>query len=206
MELSRKHVGFWSGLAAVAAAAVVACTACCIPLIVPMLAWLGVAGLALMGTYGLLAAAFGAAAIGLIILIRRRHRTRHGTACGVAPKCQTGCGSQGCVAGSTELAADMPAPIACTLSAADSKERARWLSELKGRALIRHRMDGLSVHLSYLLVAATDVEQMVRQERACCSFLHFDLRRTATTMELTVTASADGAADARLLFAHLVSD
>lgn len=206
MELSKKHVGFWSGLAAVAATAVMACTACCIPLIVPMLAWLGVAGLALMGTYGPLAAAIGAAGIGLIILIRRRGRARRHAACGVAPKCQTGCGSQGGVARSIELAADMPVPIACTLSADDIKVRARWLNELKGRALISHRMDGLSVHLSYRLVAANDVEQMVRQERACCSFLLFDLRRTATTLELTVTAPADCAADARLLFAHLVPD
>lgn len=72
MELSRKRVGFWDGVTGLAGAALIACAACCVPLVAPLLAWLGVAGLTLMGPYGMLAAAFGVAAIMSVMLMRRR--------------------------------------------------------------------------------------------------------------------------------------
>ena len=204
MELSRKQVekagtvasaGIWGAL-------VLACAACCLPLVAPLLAWLGVAGLTLAGPVGVAAGAVGAGALVWITVARRRRRAQ----CQAAPitnsPCQAGCAEN---SGPSKARVECnPAPIACTLSGADFKERALWLTELKKRALIRHRLDGLSVHLVYRLEAAADVEKMVRQEQACCAFLHFDLQRTATGIELKVTAPVEAAADAQALFAHLL--
>ena len=207
MELSRKRVKFWSGATGVAGALLIACMACCLPLMAPVLAWLGVAGLALMGPYGLLAAALAAAAIVSVMLMRRRRRSQcQGVKSGATSACQAGCTAPQKVVEEAIVAPSLPAPIACTLSTNDFKERALWLNELKARSLLSHRFAGLSVHLSYRLDAADDVEKMVRQEQACCSFLHFDLRRSGTAMELTVTAPAEAAADAKILFAHLVPE
>jgi hypothetical protein len=73
MKMSRmRDVGLWAG----AGAALLACTACCIPLVAPLLAWLGVAALALTGPYGVLLASLCAGVIALVALRRRRQRLR----------------------------------------------------------------------------------------------------------------------------------
>jgi hypothetical protein len=210
MELSRKRDGFWRSVTGVTGVMLLACTACCLPLVAPLLAWLGVAGLSLLGPYGMLAAALGAVAIVSVMLMRwrrRRHTQCHSAESVGKSSCQmAGCTPPRTAASEAIVAPNMPAPIACTLSTSDFKERASWLKELKARALLSHRYEGLSMHFSYRLEAADDVEKMVRQEQECCSFLQFDLRRTGTTMELTITAPAEAAADAQVLFAHLVQD
>jgi hypothetical protein len=196
MELSRKQIGKASTLAGagIGGAFLLACSACCLPLVAPLLAWFGVAGLALTGPVGVVAGVIGAGALVWMTVAPRRQRVQcQGTSSSNSP-CQARCVEHS------------PAPIACTLSSADFKERALWLSELKKRALVSHRVDGLSAHLWYRLESAADVGKMVQQEQACCAFLHFDLRRTATGMELTVTAPAEAAADAQALFAHLLPD
>lgn len=202
--LSLKRIGHLGGTTAVVGAVLAACAACCAPLIAPLLAWLGIAGLTQMGPFGLLAAALGSIALGSVLLIRRHRRRQCASSAVAQSSCQAGCKSGGVPAKDDVANSSLPAPIACSLSPTDFKERARWLEELKARALISHRLDTLSAHLSYRIDAADDIEKMVRQERACCSFLHFELRRTADTLELTVTAPADAGVDAHLLFAHLV--
>ena len=97
-----------------------------------------------------------------------------------------------------------PAPIACTLSAANFKERALWLRDLTSRALLRHQLDGLSLNLSYRLEAATDIDKMVLQEKECCAFLSYTVRRAAVSIDVTVTGPADASADAQALFSHLL--
>ncbi len=76
MELSRKRVGIWGRAAGLTGAMLIACMACCLPLMAPLLAWLGVAGLALMGPYGMLAAASVVGAILSVVMMRRRRRAQ----------------------------------------------------------------------------------------------------------------------------------
>ena len=87
MEMSRKHVKKAGVVASVGAggALLLACAACCAPLAAPLLAWLGVAGLTLMGPIGLGAAAIGALALVWMAVARRRRRAQ----CRIA--CRTGC-------------------------------------------------------------------------------------------------------------------
>lgn len=94
MEQSKKRVGFWGGITGVAGAILIACMACCIPLVATLLAWLSVAGLALLGPYGMLAAAFVAFAIASAMLMRRRRRSQcQSTQSGATSACQAGCTS-----------------------------------------------------------------------------------------------------------------
>lgn len=97
-----------------------------------------------------------------------------------------------------------PAPIACTLSAANFKERAIWLRELTAHALLSHRVVGLQLFLSYRQDATDDVEKMVRQEQECCGFLKYELRPGNESIEVAVTAPAATSLDAQALFAHLI--
>lgn len=97
-----------------------------------------------------------------------------------------------------------PAPIACTLSATNFKERAIWLRELTARALISHRIAGPLLYLSYRASARDDVEKMVQQEQQCCGFLKYELNTRAEAIDVTVTAPAETSADAHALFAHLI--
>ncbi|MEJ7804662.1 MAG: hypothetical protein WKG03_01910 [Telluria sp.] len=75
MELSKNGGWKWVGVTGGIGALMLACLACCLPLVTPLLAWLGVAALGFMGPIGLVAALFGAAAIVSVIMLRRR-RTR----------------------------------------------------------------------------------------------------------------------------------
>jgi hypothetical protein len=94
--------------------------------------------------------------------------------------------------------------MACTLSAADFKNRSKWLNDLTSEALASYQVKGLTARLTYKADAATDVEQLVRQEQGCCSFLRFDLSRGSDLIELTITAPEDAGEDAQALFAHLI--
>lgn len=194
--------------AGVAVAAAVACTACCIPLIAPfsasMLAGAGAFCLeeVINPWYFVGAAVIAfAATFGWLSYRRRRSSRRDGTgACG----CQGGCGADSASSAAPVMNVTKPAPIACTLAAANFKARATWLRHLSSRALLRHQLDGLSLSLSYRLEAAADIEKMVLQERECCAFLSFTVRRTEESIEVTVTAPADAGADAQALFSHLL--
>jgi len=97
-----------------------------------------------------------------------------------------------------------PAPIDCTLSAANFKERATWLRELTARALVSHRLEASRLQLSYRLDCEADIEKMVRQEQHCCGFMKYAMRVTAASVEVTVTAPAEASADAHALFEHLI--
>jgi hypothetical protein len=96
-------------------------------------------------------------------------------------------------------------PIACTLAPGDFKDRVGWIRELSAKSLRSHHRDGLMLELTYDRAAAVDVHEFVRRERACCCFLHFDVRESADAVHLTITAppEAQGAADD--LFAHFIA-
>lgn len=95
MELKRidrkTRVGAAGALGLVAAA----CVACCagLPLLVPLLAWLGIAGLgaAVTGWY-LAAGGIFAAGVGATLYVRHRRwaaKSRHAHGCGCATRCRT---------------------------------------------------------------------------------------------------------------------
>ncbi|MFL9966043.1 hypothetical protein PQR02_34520 [Paraburkholderia sediminicola] len=62
---------------------------------------------------------------------------------------------------------DKSAPLACSLSAKDFKDRANWLKGLTANALLAHHVEGLCARLTYRAEAAEDVERLVRQEQQC---------------------------------------
>lgn len=101
---------------------------------------------------------------------------------------------------------DKIAPIACTLSPADFKERAQWLKEMTGRALIGWKDLPHGILLSYRRDTILDVEKLVWQEQSCCGFLDFKIYPKPDSVELAITTKKDLGPDARLLFAHLLPD
>lgn len=104
------------------------------------------------------------------------------------------------------MTSDKSAPLACSLSAKDFKDRANWLKDLAANALVAHHVEGLCAHLTYKAEAAEDVETLVRQEQQCCGFLRFQVNRNDEHVELTITAPESAGIDARAFFAHLIPD
>lgn len=91
-------------------------------------------------------------------------------------------------------------PIACTLSSAELPERLAWIRQVTTQSLLAYRLDGTTLHLTYACEARVELERIVAGERQCCGFLHFELRDTQGTVELTIGAPAEAGADARWLF------
>lgn len=76
MELARKKRGVWAGALGAAGVTVGACAACCVslPLLGPLLAWLGIAGLSGMATSWYVAASVLGIGVAALLFVRRRHR------------------------------------------------------------------------------------------------------------------------------------
>jgi hypothetical protein len=102
------------------------------------------------------------------------------------------------------MAANKPAPIACTLTPNEFKDRAASLRRLADDALLAHRIHGGTAHLLYRLEAKEAVEQLVRQEQACCNFLRFEMVQTVLGIEVSVVAPSEARDDAEALLAHLL--
>jgi hypothetical protein len=98
------------------------------------------------------------------------------------------------------------APIACTLGAHELKSRFAEIGALAGRALLDHEQDGRTLRLRYALDAAAQLEQLVHEERQCCPFLQFDLRRAPAAIHLDITAPMEAGDFAPLLYAHFVGE
>lgn len=98
------------------------------------------------------------------------------------------------------------APIACTLTRGDFKDRASWIRELASRSLRAARRTPLALHLTYAPEAAAQVRELVRKERSCCAFLIFELGEDPAGVHLTITAPEDARDAVDLLFAHFAPD
>ena len=96
-------------------------------------------------------------------------------------------------------------PIACTLGSGDFKDRIGWIRELSAKSLQSHRRDGLMLELTYDTSAAADVHDLVRREKACCGFLHFDVHESADAVHLTITAPPEAQSAADELFGYFVA-
>lgn len=96
-------------------------------------------------------------------------------------------------------------PIACTLGAGDYQARMRWIADLNQRSLQGHRRDDLTLRIVYEAGALADVEQLVRQETACCSFLAFEIEQRPDSIHLVVTAPEDARLAADTLFENFIA-
>jgi len=81
-----------------------------------------------------------------------------------------------------------PAPIACTLNAAEFRTRRMKIADLNRTALTSYRRDDLRLELSYAIEARPQVLEMVRAEQACCSFLTFEIREEHGALRVIVQA------------------
>lgn len=96
MEISRNRIKKAGTVASVGAggAMLLACAACCAPLVAPLLAWLGVAGLAFMGPIGIGAAVIGAVALVWMAVAWRRRRSQCRDKNSPHAVCQIDCGAK----------------------------------------------------------------------------------------------------------------
>jgi hypothetical protein len=82
-------------------------------------------------------------------------------------------------------------PIACTLSAADLKDRERAWRKLMGSGLVtRDRVPG-GIRLSPAPGAAEALIQLINLERDCCAWIDFEVSDGSVA---TLRADADGEA------------
>ena len=95
MELKRKKLPVSAGIVGLAGSTAVACVACCVsfPLLAPVLAWLGVAGLGAVasGWYLAMAFAFVLGVVAILLWHRqgRRACARNARTCACNPHCKT---------------------------------------------------------------------------------------------------------------------
>lgn len=98
------------------------------------------------------------------------------------------------------MATEVDAPVACALRPADLRPRLAWIREVTTRHLVRHRLEGQTLHLTYRAEAGPDLEQLVAQERECCPFLHFALQQAPHAIELTIVAREGARGSEQWLF------
>lgn len=170
-----------------------ACAACCaIPLAAPLFGSAVIAG-AIAG-FGEWSERIVLGGAGLVAFLIWRHmRSQRDPIEGAGGAC-------GCPAASS------PAPIACTLTPGDFKERVQWIRDLARASLRDARREPLALHLTYDVSAAPRVREMVRKEEACCAFLHFDLREDARGVHVSITAPERAREAANELFAHFAPE
>jgi hypothetical protein len=88
-------------------------------------------------------------------------------------------------------------PVACTLSAADLKDRERAWTKLMGSGLVkRDRVPG-GIRLSADPGAAEALIQLIDLERECCAWIDFAVSEGSVA---TLTADAEGEAVLAAMF------
>lgn len=99
-----------------------------------------------------------------------------------------------------------PAPIACTLTPVDLRERIVELAALTREALQSSERAGLALTLRYMPEAADRVRQMIAKERECCAFLTFAVDEVPGSLQVTITAPERARAVAAELFAQFTGE
>lgn len=92
-----------------------------------------------------------------------------------------------------------------TLAPGAFKDRLAWIRALTKDALRSHERRDLALHLLYAPEARDRVCEMVRNERACCPFLTFDLHEQPHEIRLTITAPEAARETADMLFDQFVA-
>ena len=89
-------------------------------------------------------------------------------------------------------------PIACTLTAADLRDREGAWAKLLGSGLVdRNRVAG-GIQLHAAPGAAAALIELTDLERECCAWIDFAVTRDPTTRGVDVTLTADRAGEAVL--------
>jgi hypothetical protein len=89
---------------------------------------------------------------------------------------------------------------ACTLPSDALQPRLAWIRRVTTESLVRHRLEGNTLHLTYRREASCQLEKIVAEEQRCCTFLRFSLRELADGVELEIQAPGGVGADALWLF------
>lgn len=95
--------------------------------------------------------------------------------------------------------AELPA-IACTLSAAEYRDRIAWIADLNRSALLGYRRDGRRIALNYHASYAARVRDFVGREQRCCPFLGFAVEFHGDVLTVEVEAPVEAAEAADALF------
>jgi hypothetical protein len=103
------------------------------------------------------------------------------------------------------MTADEQQPIACTLSGEARQDRRAWIARLVRDALRGSERDDLTLRLRFALEAVRRVQDMVRKEQACCSFLTFEMDKRPQEIWLTIRAPEAARAAADALFAQFTA-
>lgn len=99
----------------------------------------------------------------------------------------------------------MSAPIACTLTGNDFRDRIAWIAELNRTALRTHQRNGLTLVLAYDREAEERVRDLMAREQLCCAFLSFALDPEGDLIRLTITAPENARIAADMIFDQFVS-
>ncbi|HEY8584891.1 MAG TPA: hypothetical protein VIL49_18160 [Capillimicrobium sp.] len=96
-------------------------------------------------------------------------------------------------------------PIACTVTTDQARDRAGLIAALRAEAMLDQRSiaGGLRTRLRDEPSVEQRVRELVAAERACCSFLAFDVRREAGALVLDITGSAEAQPVIAAFFAAL---
>ena len=100
------------------------------------------------------------------------------------------------------MTAEEQQPIACTLSGDARQDRRAWIGRLVRDALQDSERDDLTLRLRFAPKAIQRVQEMVRKEQACCSFLTFDMDARPQEIWLTIKAPEAARTAANALFAQ----
>lgn len=97
------------------------------------------------------------------------------------------------------------APIACSLTPGDFKDRLAWIGALTRDCLRSHERRDLVLDLRYAPEARDRVREMVRNEQSCCAFLTFDLSEQPDEIRLVIMAPEAAREAAGMLFEQFVA-
>ena len=97
-------------------------------------------------------------------------------------------------------------PIACTLSPGDYRTRLAEVAALTRDALRRVERHDLRLELHYSADAAARVHRLVEQERACCTFLQFEVFESGDDVCLLITFPPSASNAVPELLAELTGD
>jgi hypothetical protein len=92
--------------------------------------------------------------------------------------------------------------IACTLLGEAQQDRRAWIAALVRDALRGSERDGLTLRLRFVPEAVQRIQDMVRKEQACCSFLTFEMEERPQELWLIIRAPEAARAAADALFAQ----
>ena len=95
-------------------------------------------------------------------------------------------------------------PIACSLDQAELPERARHLADL-GQALIGVRAEGAAATLRFPAERSADVDAFIDAESSCCPFFTISKTEGGDSVELAISAPADGEWAVKGLVARFVA-